>query len=181
MARNQIAIKIAMRKDESVKSPGYGHYYPEVVNDETLSTRGLMEHIESHGLNIPRSIITACLTQLAQCLTELLVQGQPVKLDGFGTFKLEAHVAKDQAPTTLENGVDLNSVVDGLKLVVIPDNTELDKLTSKANKAKASMELAGVIVREPNGKQDKQGNALMASVVKPLNVYLAAQNPGNGG
>jgi hypothetical protein len=121
MARNQIAIKIAMRKDESVKSPGYG------------------------------------------------------------TFKLEAHVAKDQAPTTLENGIDLNSVVDGLKLVVIPDNTELDKLTSKANKAKASMELAGVIVREPNGKQDKQGNALMASVVKPLNVYLAAQNPGNGG
>ena len=37
MARNQIAIKIAMRKDESVKSPGYGTFKLEahVAKDQT--------------------------------------------------------------------------------------------------------------------------------------------------
>lgn len=179
MARNQIAIRMGMKKNTNTKSPAYGKYYAEVINNETLSTRGLLEHIMSHGLGYPRSIVQGVLAQIAECLTELILQGQPVKLDGFGTFKL---YAKAGAPAGHANGATLNDMkenfqvsdwVDGLRLVVIPDNTELDKLTSTANLDRAALTLEGVIVQE-----DASADGDQKRVVKPLSVYVYEQeNP----
>ena len=45
MAKNTIAIRVGVRKQESVKSPGYGKYYVEVLNNETISTRALTPHL----------------------------------------------------------------------------------------------------------------------------------------
>lgn len=170
---------MGMRKNNNTKSPAYGKYYAEVINNETLSTRGLLEHIMSHGLGYPRSIVQGVLAQIAECLTELILQGQPVKLDGFGTFKL---YAKAGAPAGHTNGATLNDMknnfqvadwVDGLRLVVIPDNTELDKLTSTSNLDRASLTLEGVIVQEAASADGDKNR-----VVKPLNVYVYEQeNP----
>ena len=36
MAKNAIAIKVGVRKMESVKSPGYGKYYVDYVDERTI-------------------------------------------------------------------------------------------------------------------------------------------------
>ena len=171
MAKNAIAIKVGVRKMESVKSPGYGKYYVEVLNNETITTRALLEHIMSHGLGYPRSIVQGVLTQIAECLTELILQGQPVKLDGFGTFKLTADTVQGGIQPAVAEAAGFNPVdyLDGLHLVVIPDNTELDKLTSKANLAKATISMQGKITRESAGTTST-GKPKYAKVVTPMAV-----------
>ena len=179
---NQIPIKVGIRKNSNTKSPSYGKFYPEVLNDKTISTRALMEHIMSHGLGIPRAIVQAVLVQLSECLTELLIQGQPVKLDGFGTFKLScvSQTGPNGQQGIMENqiksGLDITPWIGGLRLVVIPDNTELDKLTSKANLAKASVSFEGVIKQESAGTT-ATGNEKKEMVVIPAAVYYEQLHP----
>lgn len=179
MARNQIAIRMGMKQNKNTKSPSYGKYFAEVLNNETLSTRGLLEHIMSHGLGYPRSIVQGVLAQIAECLTELMLQGQPVKLDGFGTFKLYAKAGHPSGKSgngaieaDLKNNFKVSDWVDGLRLVVIPDNTELDKLTSTANLERASLTMEGIITKE-DAINEGSGR-----VITPLNVWLEQQeNP----
>ena len=163
---NQIPIKVGFRKNTNSKSLAFGKWYVEVLNNEAISTRALLDHIMSHGLGIPRSIVQAVLTQVAECLTELMLQGQPVKLDGFGTFKFSA---SSRGATTLTSGMNPRDYLKGLGLVVIPDNTELDKLTSKANLAKATISMQGKITRESAGTT-ATGKPKYAKVVTPMAV-----------
>ena len=174
MAINKIPVKISLRKNENAKSPAYGKFYPVVENEETISTRALLEHIMSHGLGYPRSVVQGVLTQVAECLTELLLQGQPVKLDGFGAFKLSAISA--EGITTLTSGLDVRPYIKGLRLVVIPDNTDLDKLTSASNLSKAAITLVGVVEKADAGTTST-GNAKMERIITPLDVYIEKNTP----
>ena len=88
MPVNQIPIKTAVRKNTNTKSAAYGKYYVEIMNNEPISTRALLDHIMKHGLGVPRSIVSAVLIQVAECLTEFMMQGQPDQPSGrcFYTF-----------------------------------------------------------------------------------------------
>ena len=146
MPLNQIPIKTAVRKNTNTKSAGYGKYYVEVMNNEPISTRALLDHIMKHGLGVPRSIVSAVLIQVAECLTEFMQQGQPVKLDGFGTFKFSAINAEGWSEQDLKDGkFNVRAKLKGIRLVVIPDNSELDKLTSTSNLEKVTLQNQGVI------------------------------------
>lgn len=156
--RNKIAIPLLWKQNNNEKSLAYGKYFLEVQQRETLSTRGLLEHIMGHGLGYPRAVVQGVLAQLAECLTELILQGQPVKLDGFGTFKLNVINEKG-----VDNPSEVNSAtekMEGLKLVVIPDNSDLDKLTSKANLAAASVTIVGVKMRDTTGDHALNGTIM---------------------
>ena len=149
---DNVQIQLAFKKNNNAESTAYGKYYLEVMNADPLSTAGLCEHIMSHGLGVPKSIVLAVLNQVSECLTELILTGQPVKLDGFGTFKLMAKSRRKPLQTGgIKGGVanpssvnNAREVIEGLKLVVIPDNAKFVKLTSRENMAKASMTMAGV-------------------------------------
>ena len=175
MAKNQIQIRIGMRQNKNTKSAGYGKYYPEVIHPETLTTRGLLEHIMSHGLGYPRAIVQGVLTQLAECLTELMLQGQPVKLDGFGTFKLNCISDSEGVPTTLaqmHQNLDPRSMIKGLKLVVIPENAELDKLTSTANLEKAALTIDSVV--ESKIRTNSKGQEARYTSITDLETWRQA-------
>lgn len=172
MPKNQIQIRIGMRQNKNTKSAAYGKYYPEVIHPEALSTRGLLDHIMSHGLGYPRAIVQGVLTQLAECLTELIIQGQPVKLDGFGTFKLNVISDGTGIPATLADmhqALDARSMIQGLKLVVIPDNSELDKLTSTANLEKASLTIDSVV--ESKTRTNSKGNTEQYKSIVDLETW----------
>lgn len=47
--RNKIAIPLLWKQNINEKSLAFGKYYLEVQQRETLSTRGLLEHIMGYG------------------------------------------------------------------------------------------------------------------------------------
>ena len=83
---NSVEMKVNLRKNTNEKSDQFGKYYAELERKRTLSLRGLAKHITDHGSIYTRDVVEGVLIKLTQCVPELLAQGQPVKLDGLGTF-----------------------------------------------------------------------------------------------
>ena len=137
---NSIELRVNLRANNNEKSDQFGRLYAELDRNRTLSLRGLAKHISEHGSIYTRDIVEGVLTKLCQCIPELLAQGQPVKLDGLGTFYPTAlnvkgglenvAAAKDMAPS---------AAIEGIRVRYLPDGTKLDDLTSKAFKEKCSL------------------------------------------
>jgi len=45
MAKNQKSLRIILRQNKNENNRGYGKWYAELMDRETLSTRGLAKHI----------------------------------------------------------------------------------------------------------------------------------------
>lgn len=146
-----INIGVIARQNNNKMSAAYGKYYYQVNKDNTLTTRGFLQHIQDHGLAIPRAVAQACLSQITSCLKELLLRGIPVKLDGLGTFT--PTVSSSGVLDSAELGKNMRGQLKGVHFRLIPDGTELDNTTSTENALAASYHFDGVMVG------DMQGNA----------------------
>ena len=134
MSTNKIAMTVMYRKQESVKSPGYGKYYAEVDRAETLSLDGLVEHLRSHNCAVGVEAIKAVIVKLSECVPELVAQGIPVKIDGLGTFYPSIKNVKHGATEALMLDKQFNpsSMIQGVSLRFLPESTALNNLTSRA-------------------------------------------------
>ena len=133
MSTNRITMGVNYRKVTSVKLPGYGKYYAEVDRPKTLTTDGLAAHIAAHGSALGPEAVKGVLVQLATCIPELISQGQPVKIDGLGTFSAGIKNFKNGATEAqmLDKTFNPTSIVKGVKINFRPDGQELSNLTSK--------------------------------------------------
>ena len=86
MARTNIPMIINLRQNTNDDSTAFGKYFAEVDTKEPLNLKGFAKHMTSHGKIADYQMCVLVLGQVVDCMTELLSQGQPVKLDGLGTF-----------------------------------------------------------------------------------------------
>ena len=72
------------------------------------------------------------LQNIVSCLKEMITQGQPVKLDGFGTFTPTIETDGQKAVETVEGSlnVGIDNLIAGVHLRFIPENSKGDELTS---------------------------------------------------
>lgn len=167
MSKKQPQLVLCLYQNNNMESSAYGKWYAKIARKETLSQRGICDHIEGHNLGIPRSIIDMVMGQLGSCLVELMEQGCRVKIDGIGTFYPSPHVRK--APTGsgkagLADPSDLQEVgvdnfIRGISLRLTPDGTNLDNLTSKALKQKCSITIPWMESGKGLAKIVKEGEA----------------------
>ena len=137
---NQIELRVNLRANNNEKSDQFGRLYAELDRNRTLSLRGLAKHISEHGSIYTRDIVEGVLTKLCQCIPELLAQGQPVKLDGLGTFYPTAKNVKGGLDSIeAAKATNPSAVLEGIHVRFRPDGTQLDDLTSKAFKEKCSL------------------------------------------
>ena len=130
---NRITMGVNYRKVTSVKSPAYGKYYAEVDRPKTLTTDGLAAHIAAHGCALGAEAIKGVLVKLSECIPELIAMGQPVKIDGLGTFSAGIKNFKNGATEVQMKDKTFNptTIVKGVKINFRPDGTEMNNLTSK--------------------------------------------------
>ena len=109
---------------------------------------------------------------------ELLSQGQPVKLDGLGTFRPTISNTKPaatgvKARNTVEDSlaVGLDEIIEGVNITFIPENTKGEKLTSKAFKEQCVFEAAYVITSK---KKTIDGKEVTYQEKIPISSYAAA-------
>ena len=146
MAKDKITVRVNLRQNTNQKSDQYGHYYPYLDKNHTLSLRGLARHIADHGSIYTRDVVQGVLTQLSECIPELCAQGVPVKLDGLGTFSPYIESTKDGATTLADaQGASPADFVAGVHVRFIPDGTDLDNITSRVFKEKCSMYWGDVV------------------------------------
>lgn len=145
MATNKITLKINYRKNKNMRSSSFGNYFPEVDRNETLSLRGLSEHIKNHGSIYTRDVIEGVLIKMSACIPELVAQGIGVKLDGLGKFYPTARSVKGGVAEAALKGVNSNDVVKGIHIRFLPDSQSLDNITSVEFKKKCSLESAHIV------------------------------------
>ena len=174
---------INLRKNKNERSSGYGNYYPEVDRQKTLSLRGFAEHIESHGSLIQRDVIEAVLNKIVVCLPELVAQGVPVQLGSLGTFYPTAKVVKGAGVANIGEmeGLNPDTIVQGIRLRFKPDASKLDNLCGPAFKKNCSLELRNIIDTE---KVVVDGKARKVQTLTPVASAVAKwkeAHPGSNG
>jgi len=147
MAKENIAFLVNLRKNTVPDSDMFGRYYPEAESKETLSTKGFAKHVADHGGTlVSYELMQLVLASIVKCLKEYMSQGQPVKLDGLGTFRPTVTSINGGAASieeALRKGV--NNMVEGVNFVFIPENSKDEELTSKKFKDQCSLQFAYLV------------------------------------
>lgn len=152
--KHKLPLKVALRKNTNVKSAGYNKYYGSVVEREGLTQRGLIKHITSHIPGISEAMTAAVISQLSQCIPELVAQGVSVKLDGIGIFYPTIANGVGKTDAQMVAGLQPNDFVTGVRFRFRPDSTKLDSLTAKSLRKKTSVELAGIFTTVSSGGEN---------------------------
>ena len=161
MAVNKISMGINYRKKTNSRMTGNGNYFAEVDRRETLTTRGLAEHLKEHGCLAGLDAIQAVLVKISQCVPELVAQGIGVKLDGLGIFYPTIKNKKGGATEAqmLDKDYNPTSLIEGVHVRFSPESTSLDNLTSKQfltrSVTTASQNIVKAVERTINGKTRK--------------------------
>ena len=157
MAKENIAFLVNLRKNTAVGSDREGRYYPEAESKEALTTKGFAKHVSEHGGLVTYEFMQLVLAAIVKCLKEMMSQGQPVKLDGLGTFRPTVTSVKNGAASIEEAlTMGVNNMVAGVNFVFIPENAQGEEITSKKFKDQCSLQFAYLvetIKKTINGKE----------------------------
>ena len=121
------------------------------------------------------------LASIVKCLKEMMSQGQPVKLDGLGTFRPTVTSVKNGAASIEEAlTMGVNNMVAGVNFVFIPENAQGEEITSKKFKEQCSLQFAYLvetIKKTINGKEKSY------TLRTPLSAYgiIDAETDAEGG
>ena len=181
MARSNIPMVINLRQNTNDTNAAYGKYFAEVDSKEPLNLKGFARHMTGHGKIADYQMCVLVLGQVVDCMSELLAQGQPVKLDGLGTFSPSVDGQK-LGKISIEKAVEAgaNAMINGIKINFTPENIKGEKLTSRAFKEQCVFEFGYLVeseVRTVGGKEKRvQKKTPLSYVLAP-----AADNNGGGG
>ena len=165
MAKNKIALEINLHQNKNTKSMAHNKWYGRVVRKETLSTRGLCQHIENHGSIYTSDVVAGVIAALRRCIPELIAQGVAVQLDGLGTF----YPSLESAGADKPENYSTNEHVKGVHVRFLPDSTSLDNITSRTMKEKCSLRIKNIVnvTTLNNGKK--------VSTETPYGEYTSSQ------
>ena len=171
---------INLRQNKNDDSTAYGKYFAEVDAKEPLNLKGLAKHMMEHGKISSEEMCNLVLGEMVKCMVHLLREGQPVKLDGFGTFSPSVDgqkLGKVELADAVAGGAD--AMINGIRINFTPENTKGEELTSRAMKKECVFEWGYLVeseVRTVGGKQKRfQKKTPLSYVLAP-----AADQQGNG-
>ena len=170
MARNEITFLVNLRKNLMTTSKSYGAYFGEAEKKEPLNLKGFARHMTEHGKLADYSMVVLVLQQLVDCMTELICQGQPVKLDGLGTFYPTIE-NKLLGSYTVE-GYSPQEHIKGVHLRFRPEGSQGEDLTSRALKGDCTFEayqLVKTLYKTVDGKKKSYQQRT------PLSTYAVQQ------
>lgn len=132
-----MAVKVYLTQNNVQDSEQFGRYYAYADNERPITLDGLAAHMTDHHLPYSEGMIAGLLKDAVKCIRELILSGQPVKLDGLAIFS--AHIENRGGWAALK---DVNLSVGGED-----DNIQAIRLSAQATGSftKAELTSAGTI------------------------------------
>ena len=186
MASEVISFPVNLRQNKNSVNRGFGKYYVEADTKEALNLKGFARHISEHGKLVDYPMAVLVLQNIVSCLKEMAIQGQPVKLDGFGTFTPMIETDGDEAAQSVQAALEkgLENMIAGVHLRFIPENTKGEQLTSRALKAECTFRAAYVVERKQktiDGKKKYYQEKIPISSYELAMAEADASTPEGGG
>ena len=179
MARSEIPMVINLRQNMNDDTTAFGKWFAEVDSKEPLNLKGLAKHMTEHGKISSLEMCQLVLGEMVKCLVHLLREGQPVKLDGFGTFSPSVDgqkLGKNDIEAAVAAGPE--AMINGIRINFNPENSKGEKLTSRALKDECVFSYGYVVESE---KRTVNGKVRRVQKKTPISYVLAPEADGNGG
>lgn len=81
-------IRYILKQNKNKKSNAFGKYYAYPVIEETVGLDALADHMSNHNTPFSKGAITGMLTDMVECIKELLLEGKNVKLPDLAIFSI---------------------------------------------------------------------------------------------
>ena len=179
MAVKNPQFEINVRMNENSSSSAFGKYYPKAVEKQTISLRGLCKHMSEHNSIYGRDVIEGVLTKMAGCIIELVSQGNPVKIDGLGTFVPTVESSKNgiSREDLIAGKWNASSYVKAIHIRFRPEGTGDDDITSRNFKDQCALSTYGVEEKiDLTPEESDKSKKVFVKKITPLADWIAEQS-----
>ncbi len=107
-------IRYKKRQNTNKKSASFGKWYGRAQASETYDIAKLAKHMASHNTPFSPGVIKGLITDMVNCIKELLLDGKNVKLDDLAIFYLKIVNAKGGAESAEKFSIAAN--VEGVRM-----------------------------------------------------------------
>ena len=152
-----VLVKVKQNKNE--KTSAFKKWYGHVVTTKTMTYQELCKHMSEHNSIYGEDVCLGIANKLQNCILEQLLEGKKVQFGELGTFYLSVKSVGSEK----ENDFSLGINIRGLYLCFAPSRTDVNNLSSKMLKKRASFmnvkDLGGSLTPNPSpaGEGDQGG------------------------
>jgi predicted histone-like DNA-binding protein len=141
-------------KNQNSTSKNYGQSYARVVTTKTMSYQELCRHMSEHNSVFGEDVCLGVANKLQSCILEQLLEGKKVQFGELGTFYLSAKCSGSNT----EDDFNVGQNVKGLYLRFAPSRQDVNDLSSKTLKKKASFLNAQDLVESKKKDENENGD-----------------------
>ena len=153
-----VLVKVTQNKND--KTAAFGKWYGRVIATKTMTYQQLCKHMSEHNSVYGEDVCLGVANKLQNCMLEQLLEGKKVQFGELGTFYLSVK----SAGADKEDDFNLGANIQGLYLCFAPSRTDVNNLSSKMLKKKASfmnvkdlVESKAKLATSDNGGESGQG------------------------
>ena len=177
-----VLVKVSQNKND--KTAAFGKWYGRVVSTKTMSYQELCKHMSEHNSVYGEDVCLGVANKLQNCMLEQLLEGKKVQFGELGVFYLSVK----STGANKEEDFNLGANINGLFLCFSPSRTDVNNLSSKMLKKKASfMNVKDLVETKAKASTSGAGNenvptqvameALTAVETPVAAVTITAENP----
>ena len=108
-------LKVNFYKNKRQNDKNFGKVYVRAENATPIGINELAQHMAEHSTPFSPGAIKGIINDMVICIRELMLMGQPVKLDDLAIFKASV----ESKPANDAETFDLKSNVKNVKLLAI--------------------------------------------------------------
>ena len=129
-----MSVFIKVKKNTIKSSTSYGKFFGHVAATTTMTYSELCKHMSEHNSIYGEDVCLGVANKLQSCMLEQLLEGKKVQFGELGTFYLSVK----STGANKEDDFNLGVNIQGLFLCFAPSRTDVNNLSSKMLKKKAS-------------------------------------------
>lgn len=129
MATQQTVVDLDIYTNTNRKSDTFGKCFARMHPKEAINLRAICNHIATHGSPYTVDTMEGVIASVVTTTIEKLSEGQAVKIDGLGTFRLTIENTPGGADSAYDFNVEENVV--GVHIRFIPENEKFEQITSR--------------------------------------------------
>ena len=175
-----VFIKVSQNKIKDSKS--FGKWYGRVATTKTMTYQELCKHMSEHNSVYGEDVCLGVANKLQTCMLEQLLEGKKVQFGELGVFYLSVK----STGANKEEDFNLGINIQGLFLCFAPSRTDVNNLSSKMLKKKASfLNVKDMVVSKTkssgNSANSGSGNAGSENSGSGSGPAESAENAENNG
>ena len=144
-----VLVKVSQNNND--KTAAFGKWYGRVVNTKTMNYQELCKHMAEHNSIYGEDVCLGVANKLQNCILEQLLEGKKVQFGELGTFYLSVK----SIGAAKEEDFNLGINIQGLFLCFAPSRTDVNNLSSKMLKKKASfMNVKDLVTSKPKSSNN---------------------------